>query len=57
MSVLSVVAHWEGQDGHLEKAFKPWNDVGRHNVVASSELKQWLGSHSEGATFGKAEIW
>ena len=40
------------KDGHLEKAFKP----GRHNVVASSELKQWLGSHSEEATFGEAEM-
>jgi len=44
------------KDEHLERAFKPWNDVGRHNVVASSELEQGLGSHSEGATFEEAEM-
>ena len=44
------------KDGQLEKAFKPWNDVGRQNIAASSELKQWVGAHQEGATFGDAEV-
>jgi len=44
------------KNGQLEKAFKPWNDVGRHNLAASSELKQWVDAHKEGATFGDAEM-
>jgi len=44
------------KNGQLEKAFKPWNDVGRHNLAASSELKQWVDAHEEGATFGEAEM-
>jgi len=40
----------------LVKAFKPWNDSGRENIISPPELKAWVLSHRPGETIGLVEV-
>ena len=42
--------------GDTAKAFKPWHDDGRENIVSASELKEWVEGHCNGASFGQSEM-